>query len=958
MLTNRGRLLQAKAQSGVPLKYTRIGLGDGELGTSQAGELNALKREVLNLPIKKLKLISNNIATIGTTLDNNNLTSGFYFRELGIFALDPDVGEILYCYANAGTLAEYIPAGGGSDIVEKIIDVQVITGNAANVSAVIDQSLVFETVDESNSKINAVRDIAESKYKKPAAGIPKSDLETPLQNSINEISKKVDKVTGKQLSTEDYTTAEKNKLSAIEAGAQKNAISSVNKKTGAVVLTAEDVGAETPQNAQAKATKAFEDAIAWATDLGLGAKAPKQVTDLDLAMETGWYTFVNTTLNTPRASSYGVVIVSSRNADRKTQQATILAGNTDVQTFQRSQGTSGWGDWVQMETTAGAQAKADAVKSKQVNLVADNINANALASTYQEGISVGRVHTAGLGYPSQWGVVTTIRSSAYATQEFATTTTADVPAQRWIRKNNPTSGAWGAWTEVGTADYSVNANSLGYNTDPNLTDIPYILTSHVNGPSGGGAQWHIRTYFYSARGGNRAQIGISYSSTPRFMVRNFYNNVWSAWSELESVAGAQAKVDAHADLRNNPHNVTSAQINLITPLAADAPTGSYPFGLSVFNVEPETAGYPKTYGLVMTIKQSSSRITQWFYMHGFTSTDVGAYFRQGHNAGWQPWQQVETTAGAQAKADAAANLIIAPRDSADPPQGYPNGISIFHLQAGVTPGYPLGLAIVETVKSGNNRIFQTIYTTATTSGGNKTFRRYQATSTSNTWSDWEEIDAVKSVAGKTGDVELAAADIKTGVMDVGRLPNATIAARGAVQLSTSYQSTSATMAATPSAVKQAYDLAQSALTQANDGKTTIAGAITAKGVSASPSDTFPTLANKIGHIETGIKSASGTGTLTSAAIVINNLGFKPRRVMVTTRSIANLVFNNKLLTNASVQGDRVVLNWVWDANGQVTRAGTNVPVAESGALTITAAGFTVPGGTLGTSGTYEWEAYE
>lgn len=37
----------------------------------------------------------------------------------------------------------------------------------------------------------------------------------------NELSKKVDKITGKQLSTEDYTTVEKNKLAGIEEGANK-----------------------------------------------------------------------------------------------------------------------------------------------------------------------------------------------------------------------------------------------------------------------------------------------------------------------------------------------------------------------------------------------------------------------------------------------------------------------------------------------------------------------------------------------------------------------------------------------------------------------------------------------------------------------------------------------------------------------------------------------------------------
>lgn len=52
---------------------------------------------------------------------------------------------------------------------------------------------------------------------------------------------KVDKVSGKQLSTNDYTTTEKNKLAGIENGAQKNTVTSVAGKTGAVTLSIDDI---------------------------------------------------------------------------------------------------------------------------------------------------------------------------------------------------------------------------------------------------------------------------------------------------------------------------------------------------------------------------------------------------------------------------------------------------------------------------------------------------------------------------------------------------------------------------------------------------------------------------------------------------------------------------------------------------------------------------------------------
>lgn len=63
-----------------------------------------------------------------------------------------------------------------------------------------------------------------------------------MKGAIALASSKVDKVSGKQLSTEDFTSAEKTKLSGIAAGAQVNTVTSVAGRTGAVVLAKADVG--------------------------------------------------------------------------------------------------------------------------------------------------------------------------------------------------------------------------------------------------------------------------------------------------------------------------------------------------------------------------------------------------------------------------------------------------------------------------------------------------------------------------------------------------------------------------------------------------------------------------------------------------------------------------------------------------------------------------------------------
>lgn len=194
VLTNRGRNLQLKAQTGKPLNFTRIALGDGTLGGASILDLNALRSERKSLNITKLKILGDGKVVVGGTFSNSDITTGFYWREIGLFAMDPDVGEILYSYGNSGSNAEFIPAGGGADIVEKTIDLITIVGNAANVSATINQSLIFETPEGAQEKANAA-----------------------------------------EANAKTYTDQ---RVAAIIFP-----VTSVNNKTGAVTLTATDVGA-------------------------------------------------------------------------------------------------------------------------------------------------------------------------------------------------------------------------------------------------------------------------------------------------------------------------------------------------------------------------------------------------------------------------------------------------------------------------------------------------------------------------------------------------------------------------------------------------------------------------------------------------------------------------------------------------------------------------------------------
>jgi len=76
-----------------------------------------------------------------------------------------------------------------------------------------------------------------------------NNLETDLSSMKTDINNKVAKVEGKGLSTEDYTSAEKDKLSGIEAGAQANTVTGVKGdvetayRQGQVNITPANIGA-------------------------------------------------------------------------------------------------------------------------------------------------------------------------------------------------------------------------------------------------------------------------------------------------------------------------------------------------------------------------------------------------------------------------------------------------------------------------------------------------------------------------------------------------------------------------------------------------------------------------------------------------------------------------------------------------------------------------------------------
>lgn len=158
-ITAAGLLVLAKGVAGQQINYTKIVLGDGYLEEGQTPRsLTGVVSPKATIDITKCVVNGDGTATVGGVFTNDQTNDGFYYRELGLYADDPDedVGEVLYCYGNCGDLAEWIPPTGGATIVEKTIDIVTAIGTATNVTAYIPADAYATKEDYENYKAIAL----------------------------------------------------------------------------------------------------------------------------------------------------------------------------------------------------------------------------------------------------------------------------------------------------------------------------------------------------------------------------------------------------------------------------------------------------------------------------------------------------------------------------------------------------------------------------------------------------------------------------------------------------------------------------------------------------------------------------------------------------------------------------------------------------------------------------------
>lgn len=154
-MTDIGSDLQAKVNAGkTKLTFTKIKVGSGVNATNPLALTDVIssKWETTNFVVKQ----EGKIVSVDTFITNNGIKEAFRMSEIGLFANDPDKGEILYAYLTDPE-PDRMPAEGGAVVVSQELTIGMMFSNTGNVSLTVNMGALVnqEQLKEHNSSTSS-----------------------------------------------------------------------------------------------------------------------------------------------------------------------------------------------------------------------------------------------------------------------------------------------------------------------------------------------------------------------------------------------------------------------------------------------------------------------------------------------------------------------------------------------------------------------------------------------------------------------------------------------------------------------------------------------------------------------------------------------------------------------------------------------------------------------------------
>lgn len=136
VITAQGQALMSKLVAGsVMLNFTKISLTDTIFQLAQLPYLSNLGTEKQTVPVENVSRVTDTSVRVRVNVNNTGLTTGYDVETAGVYATDPDAGEILFAVSKA-TVNGYMPPDNGTSSTALNLDfiLTVTNTNAVNLT--------------------------------------------------------------------------------------------------------------------------------------------------------------------------------------------------------------------------------------------------------------------------------------------------------------------------------------------------------------------------------------------------------------------------------------------------------------------------------------------------------------------------------------------------------------------------------------------------------------------------------------------------------------------------------------------------------------------------------------------------------------------------------------------------------------------------------------------------------
>ena len=143
VITDKGQALLAKMIAGTGnIEFTKVCTSSKQYQLSQLQGLASLAEVKQTALISKVTRTNEVAIKVEAAFTNTDLTAGYYMRALGLYAVDPNAGEILYAVTIETSGNCYMPPYNGLTVSGAFIQLVTTVGNAENVTLEVDQAAV------------------------------------------------------------------------------------------------------------------------------------------------------------------------------------------------------------------------------------------------------------------------------------------------------------------------------------------------------------------------------------------------------------------------------------------------------------------------------------------------------------------------------------------------------------------------------------------------------------------------------------------------------------------------------------------------------------------------------------------------------------------------------------------------------------------------------------------------